>query len=76
MSKLASIIFSFSTGVIFGIFGSSSLYYFLSFLVIEIIWFIYNKNFDAQFRLNVILASIFGYIICRSLINEQLFSDF
>jgi hypothetical protein len=76
MMNIANLILSFCTGVIFGVFGSSSLFYFLSFLLIELALMIYYKSLDVQYRVTIILLSIFGYIIARALIAEPLFLDF
>lgn len=73
--NIANIIVSFSLGVIFGVFGSNSLYYFLSFLVLEIIVFFINKTFDPLYRFSVIVASILGYIIARTLVDANMFID-
>jgi hypothetical protein len=69
------ILLSFSLGVIFGVFGSNSIYYFLSFLIFELIYFLWNRKYDLIYRLNIIFSSIFGYIIARALISECLFND-
>jgi hypothetical protein len=76
MMNVANLILSFSAGVIFGIYGSNSLFYFISFLLIEIVLMIYNKSLDVEYRAAIILLSIFGYIIARALIGESLFIDF
>jgi hypothetical protein len=74
--NLANLILSFCAGVIFGVFGSSSLFYFLSFLIIELAVMIYYKKWDVQYRVSIILLSIFGYIIARALVAGPLFIDF
>jgi hypothetical protein len=68
-------ILSFSLGVIFGTFGSNAIYYFLSFLILELIFVIRNKSFNFQERISLIGLSIFGYIISRALIQGPLFLE-
>lgn len=69
-------ILSFSLGVIFSIFGSYSYYYFLSFLILELIYVIYNKEFKPYQRIGFIVLSISGYLLGRILTQSVLFHDF
>jgi hypothetical protein len=71
----AAAIFSFSIGVIFSIFGSYSLYFFLYYLAIEIILLWWNKGMNIQERVIIVGSSIIGYIIGRALIEQSLFVD-
>ena len=69
---LAQILFAFSFGVISSIFGYSSFWFIVYFIVYELLLSAYYKfQLDLFFRVGICALAIYGWIIGRTLIGAD-----
>ncbi len=72
-SVLFSIVLSFAVGLLFAPWSFGFLYLLIFIIVYEIIYAWYNKDFSTEnfmTRLGIVVASIFGFIVGRALMED------